>query len=403
MRKEILILIFLALGSGNGSFAAQFPPALGATRAPAIEVDRNDSLYLVMSVATSPSGTPHSQIFFTMSTDGGATWDNLPKTRNLSNSPGEAFGPSIAITRAGKIRAFIAYHDNTPGPTQVFFINSKKRARFRQPVNITPPGAGAFSPKVALDSNNNIYVVWGGTQGGGRSVIFTRSTDGGSTFTQPKEISDSAGAAFDPEIAVDQSDAIDVVWEGTGPGHSAIMFSRSTDGGDTFSNPKVVSLGSNDAFEPHIAIDRSGGINITWVEAAGGGSQLMFARSTNGGSTFSAPLNITSAPGADVHKPFIETFRDTIYIAYQDDSQGQVFLIKSEDGGLSFSRPVQVSQANPRFGRGHSPAMATDSHGRLHIVWIDSSILGRDEGLLFYTSTTDGRDLLPQRMILAAL
>src|SRR4030095_10928767 len=78
----------------------------GAQRFPAINVDANDNLYLMMSVATAPASEhrPHSQIFFTMSRDYGVTWDNMPKTRNLTNSPGEAFGPSLAVNRSDKLR-----------------------------------------------------------------------------------------------------------------------------------------------------------------------------------------------------------------------------------------------------------------------------------------------------------
>src|ERR1044071_673196 len=84
----------------------------GATRFPAIGVDASDNLYLMMSVATAPASEhrPHSQIFFTMSRDRGTTWDNLPLTRNLSNSPGEAFGPSLAIYKNGVARVYVTYH-----------------------------------------------------------------------------------------------------------------------------------------------------------------------------------------------------------------------------------------------------------------------------------------------------
>src|ERR1041385_740774 len=89
----------------------------GAQRWPAIDVDKNDKLYLMMSVATAPASEhrPHSQIFFASSGDGGANWNNLPQTRNLSNSKGEAFGPSLAVTKTGTPRAYVVYHDDSSG------------------------------------------------------------------------------------------------------------------------------------------------------------------------------------------------------------------------------------------------------------------------------------------------
>jgi hypothetical protein len=45
--------------------------------------------------------------------------------------------------------------------------------------------------------------------------------------------------------------------------------------------------------------------------------------------------------------------------------------------------------------------MVVDSRGVLHIAWIDASIVGNDEGLLFYSNTRDGQRFSQQFMILA--
>ena len=386
--------------------AAQFPGGdIGAQRAPAIDIDRNDSLYLFMSAATSPNTTPHSQIFFTISSDGGATFDNLPKTLNLSNSPGEAFGPSAAVTKAGKPKVFVVYHDDSSGVTQAQMIFSKKRTNFRDPVSLGSGNIGSFSPRVALASTGTVNVVWGDTANGGRHVTFVHYSSFDFSFGAPITISRNSDGAFNPEIAIDSSDAINVVWEDTAVGAGAIMFARSTNGGVTFSVPAPVSRGPGRATEAHIASDGTNGLHVTWVDDSAGGNQAFYSRSTNGGASFSIPLNVTASPGADIHKPVLATYSDRVFLAYQDDagSNQQVFLARSSDRGLTFSRPAQVSHADNRRGRGHSPAMVFDSQGKLHIVWIDSSILGREEGILFYSNSPDGQSFSGQKMILAAL
>src|SRR6185503_20449385 len=112
----------------------------GAQRVPAIDVDTADNLYLMMSVATAPASEhrPHSQIFFTMSRNGGTDWDNEPQTRNLSNSRGEAFGPSLAVGKNIPPRLYVTYHDNSSGTTQAYLLSTKKKTKFRKPANITP-------------------------------------------------------------------------------------------------------------------------------------------------------------------------------------------------------------------------------------------------------------------------
>ncbi|HWP41701.1 MAG TPA: exo-alpha-sialidase [Blastocatellia bacterium] len=387
--------------------SAQMPGHFGATRAPAIEVDKKNRIYITMSVATKPAGagTPGSQIFFTMSKDGGLSWNNLPLTRNLSKSRGEAFGPSMALNGNKKPRVYVVYHDNSTGNTQAYMIKSKKVAKFKASRNITPGDQGAFTPRVALDSNEAISIVWGDTTGGGRRVVYVRSTDQGETFTEPLDISRSPGLAFEPELDVDSTGAINVAWEDTAMGESAIMFSRSTDGGQSFSQPLRVSTGAGRATEAHIRVDSSDNIHVVWVDESEGDAQAFYSRSTDGGLTFSDPINLSNRPGREIHKPFLATDGARIFVAYHEEAGGnrQVYLVRSTDGGLSFSNPVQVSQANTSNGRAHSPAMIVDGKGTLHIIWIDTSIVGNDEGLLFYRNTRNGTSFSQQQLILAAL
>jgi hypothetical protein len=386
---------------------AQFPTFFGATRFPAIDVDKDDIIYLMMSVATAPASErrPHSQIFFTKSNNGGTSWDNLPQTRNLTRSPGEAFGPSLAVTKRGTTRAYVTYHDNSSGPNQAYLIRSKKKAKFKKPFNITPHNGGAFSPRLALDSNEAINITWGDTLNSGRRVMFIRSVDQGDTFTDPLDVSRSSGEAFDPEITVDVNNAINIAWEDTAPGANSIMFSRSTDEGESFSTPLQISKGTAPASEAHIASDGAGRLIVVWVQGTEEEKQAYYSRSTDGGLTFSDPIALTNTAGASISKPVIATFQNTVYIAYQNEVRRdmQVYLLKSDDGGASFANPVQVSNADNNKGRAHSAAMVVDSKGVLHIVWIDASIVGGDEGLLFYSNSSNGRRFSPQQMILAAI
>ncbi len=384
---------------------AQLPGA-GAQRAPSINVTKTNDLFLTMSVATKPAsaGTPGSQTFFMQSNDGGRSWDNFPTTRNLSQSPGEAFGPSMAITRSGKVRVYIVYHDNRSGTTQVYLIASKKGTKFKKPKNITPNDGGAFSPRIALDSAENLNVVWGDTLFFNRRVVFTRSSDMGGTFSELIDISRSSGNAFEPEIAVDSGDAINIVWEDEGPGVSTIMFSRSNDGGHTFSEPKRLSSGTSQATEAHITTAANGQIYVVWNEVISNGSrQAFFSRSTNNGATFSEPINLSNDSGADIHKGFVTSRGNAVYVAYNNDEESshQVYVVKSEDNGQSFGDPVQVSSATKSRGRAHSASMCIDGDGTMHIVWIDTSVLSNDEGLLYYSRTSNGRTFIGQQQLLA--
>ena len=83
----------------------------------------------------------------------------------------------------------------------------------------------------------------------------------------------------------------------------------------------------------------------------------------------------------------------------------QVFLAKSTDAGVSFSNPVQVSRSNNdvQGGRAHSPAMVIDGRGVLHFIWVDSSIIGRDEGIVIYANTNNGTRFSQHIVILSVV
>jgi hypothetical protein len=408
-----LALIFVGSGSRLTRRAIAQVQFFGAQRFPAIDIDANDNLYLMTSTATAPASahTPHSQIYFTMSRDYGATWDNLPHTRNVSNSPGEAFGPSLAVFKKGKVRVYVTYHDNSTGTTQAYLVRSKKKTKFRQPENITPHNGGAFSPRISLDSGEGANIVWADSQNGGGKVVFVRSTDQGFTFTDPIDVSRSTGVAFDPEIAVDSNDTINVAWQDDAPGKSVIMYSRSTDAGQTFTEPKQVSTGSGNATEAAIATDASGDIIVAWVDETPGHAEAFYARSTDSGASFSDPVMVSNFPTGDVHKPTLATFNNTVYLAFQNGDlfgeeqikNRQVFVAKSDDRGASFGDYERVSNADNSKGRAHSPAMVVDSRGTLHIAWIDSSVIGNDEGLLFYSHSANGHSFSQQLMVLSVI
>ncbi len=408
----LFVLIAGGLSPWPRPAEAQFATQFGATRFPAIDVDKNDDLYLMMSVATA-SDRPHSQIFFTMSRDSGANWNNFPATKNLSKSKGEAFGPSVAVTKTGVVRVYVVYHDDSNGITQAYLIRSKKKTKFKtKPANITPHNGAAFSPRIALDSGEGLNVVWGDSKEPGVKVVYVRSIDQGATFTDPLIISGASTTAFEPEIAVDSQDGINVVWQDENLGASAVMFARSTDGGATFSTPKRVSTGEGRASEAQIAADAGGRLNVVWADESSGSSEAYYSRSTDHGETFSDPINASNLTGGNIHKPVAVGFNNIVYVAFQDGDlfgedtgDRQVFLATSDDGGLTFGNPRKVSSADGQCGRAHSPAMVVDSRGLLHIVWIDASVVRpcADEGILFYRNTTDGRRFSAQKEILAVI
>lgn len=142
---------------------------------------------------------------------------------------------------------------------------------FSPAVNVSnSPGGG---PQVAVDSKGNINILWVAAD-----VFFSRSTDGGATFSAPQNLS-SGIPAFTrlwPEIALDPSGNINVVWTNEfqaqpgGPLTVDVYYSRSSDGGATFSAPLNLSQdgGGAPSVQAPMAVNPSGDIYVVWEKNA---------------------------------------------------------------------------------------------------------------------------------------
>jgi len=89
-----------------------------------------------------------------------------------------------------------------------------------------------------LSSKNGLYMVW--TH---HSIYFEKSIDGGGTFGDPINLSKNTDRdSYLPYIAASGNN-IYAVWTVASDRNHAIFFTKSTDGGHTFSDP--VNLSKN--------------------------------------------------------------------------------------------------------------------------------------------------------------
>jgi Abnormal spindle-like microcephaly-assoc'd, ASPM-SPD-2-Hydin len=203
------------------------------------------------------------------------------------------------------------------------------------PVNIGNITSGA--PVMVLEANGNIDLAWGDDANG---LFFSRSTDGGATFSTPKVFGGTNGRLVALQMAADGAGNINILsW---GPGlepNGPTTFRRSTDGGATFSPP--VELAAHIGWQPQLAVDPSGTIDIAWIELTlSDGSTfapnpiVRFTRSTDG-VNFSTPVVAATVLGSS---PTADTLRTAV------GSQGQFYMFWEGNCGVSFVRTLDGGQ-----------------------------------------------------------
>jgi hypothetical protein len=247
------------------------------------------------------------------------------------------------------------------------------------------PAKGGDKQWFTIDNTNSTghgfqYQIWStsGNNFGGRQ--FTRSTDGGFTWLDPVNIPNQP-AWGTPDVDSTGNLFIGGVNLGTGQ----VWCVRSTNaknGGSTpvFDQSTKVNLGGGIGFgEPinpdglsgqvFLAADRSGTAtndNIYMIasvvpDGASTGTDVMFARSSDGGRTFSAPVRVNDDPINHNKWHWFGTLAvapngriDSVWLDSRNaanDTDSQLFYSYSMDGGVTWAPNVPVSNSfNPFLG-----------------------------------------------------
>jgi len=138
------------------------------------------------------------------STDGGMTWSAPVTVSTLTNFPVGLF-PSVATDGAGKWIVVWSSNDDLGGTigtdTDILFTVSTDAGATWSAAAPVDPNAGSdpfddFGEDIATDGNGNWYASWDGGVGGNKGFadqIFSRSTDGGVTWSAPAAVNVDAG------------------------------------------------------------------------------------------------------------------------------------------------------------------------------------------------------------------
>ena len=210
-------------------------------------------------------------------------------------------GPRASIAVSGN-NIYLTWWDNKTGNNEVFFARSNDSGKsFDKPINLSNAKGGSADSQIAA-SQNNIFVTWWDNKTGDWKVFSRASSDGGKTFgdaIMQKSIGNSPvkvlkappsdTISVDTLVAASGSNEYTVWWDNT-TGNWEISFAKSTDGGKTFADPINIS-NSPDSRSVGARIAAQGNnVYISWVEIKPGEKEVMFRASNDNGGTFGNPV-----------------------------------------------------------------------------------------------------------------
>jgi hypothetical protein len=351
------------------------------------------------------------------STDGGATWTfDADFSGGNTNNDKQMMWTDHSATSPFKDNIYLIWHPGTPA---VVARRTGPAGSWQAPVQVShaETTGTAIGADIKTNANGDVFGFYPDT--GSRGIYVVKSTNGGVSFATPVKIATGFGS-FQIAIPADASrqlliytaagafsdgtrNNVYVVWNdlsgdsgctsGGGPGTNAastcktrIFFSRSTNGGTTWSAPVKINnqSGLNDQFFPWLVVDpTSARLSLVYYDTVGDSTRksvnLYYQSSTDDGVTWSAPFKVTTAStnettaGADSGNQFgdyinLDGFNGTFFPSWTDRRSGA-----SEE---IWTAAILDSSTGPDFSITTAPSSTSIVQGGSGNVTVSTTVSG---------------------------
>jgi len=251
----------------------------------------------------------------------------------------------------------------------VLLMSCAFNQEFQTPIDISFPAQDALNPQISFDNSGNGVCVWYNSNDTNYIIQATRTTDGGATFSSPIDLSLAGRDAFNPQISFDNSGNGVCVWQRSNGTNTIIQAARTTDGGATFSTPIDLSHTGQDADSPQISFDNSGNGVCVWNNSTD--NVIQAARTTNGGATFLTPVDVSIAGKvADSPQISFDPISGNGVCVWHNATDNIIQAAQTTDGGATFLTPIALSPAGKVTD---SPQISFDNSGNGVCVWNNST------------------------------
>ncbi|MBA7575789.1 hypothetical protein ES708_17625 [subsurface metagenome] len=252
----------------------------------------------------------------------------------------------------------------------------------------TAPGMENYHqlyPSIAVDSNNNLHVVWHGRATGYTTYyqIWYAKFDGNSWST-PVRISTYSGMEgyhqSNPSIAVGLDNNLHVVWYGCATGYTTyyqIWYAKFD--GNSWSTPVRIStyngMATNSQYYPAIVVDSSNYLHVVWNGMATGYTtvdQIWYNKYT---TSWAGPVRISDYSGmensSNYRPSIVVDSNDYLHVVWAGQATGYtVDQIWYNKYTTSWAGPVRISDySGMESYHQFRPSMTVDSFNNLHVIW----------------------------------
>ena len=297
---------------------------------------------------------------------------------NLSQTPETSRYPVAIADREGNLHVFwvddlqdVIYHRRLSGTSWSY------------PADIltSPDGTRPRIPMAAVDADDNLHLTWAGGDTLAE-LYYSRAAagDAGSARAWSAPVSLAHGMRGAADVLVDRDGVLHVTYaEDAAAGNLYHLYSQ--DGGSNWSSPVRVSnvvRDSEAAGGGRLAVDGRNRLHVAWGEGPWGlpgpPLRVLYARSSDGGRTWSEPLEVDSRDKYEYDPIFgpqwisvASAGEDNVYLTWHGAGAAHRVFLWSSDGGQTWSDTIHIFPGVPGAIGGWND-MAVDSAGVVHII-----------------------------------
>lgn len=323
----------------------------------------SNNIYIVWQESVGSYGTTNYDIFFKKSNDDG---NSFGSPINLSDNIGFSEHPQIASVGN---HVYVIWVDDSSGQREVMFSKSLDGGKtFSNSIVVSQNSLGPYHAELAA-KGQNVYIVWNsfGMQTS-NIILLAKSNDEGKTFGELIEIGEGDTETY-PKIAANDNEYY-ITWDRRDHKDTEILLSKGHKDYNIQNVTQIEKLNNEDVDggESQVAADVNRVI-VTWTSNIPINKKYVYVSSSmNNGNDFGDNIPISSTNSSNVENIIID---DNSYIVWQDNIDGNhdIFYTKGNTNGISIDKPLNVSN---NIGISECPSIAV-STSVIHMIWEDDT------------------------------
>jgi len=359
-RPCLLFLIFL-FGS---SLSAQWEPEMRLTFDPAQSSNPYNNARCIAAI----NDTVHvvwydyrdgnSEIYYKRSIDAGVSW--IADMR-LTDNPSYSIAPAIAVSGTN---IHLVWREGRDANDEIYYKRSTNGGtNWGIDTRLTNNPNNSWYPSIAV-SGMNVHCVWYDNRDGNWEIYYKRSIDGGTNWGIDTRLTNNPNNSQSPSIAVSGTD-VHCVWWDNRDGNAEIYYKRSIDGGTNWQGDTRLTSEPSTSDQPCITVSGMN-VHIVWDDLRGGGNNLYYKRSLDGGTTWGTDTQLAT----NSFYPSVTVSGTYVHVARYSPAGPpiDIYYRRSLDNGTSWEPEIPLT-SDPNSSV--FPSIAV-SGSMVHVVWEDN-------------------------------